>query len=138
DEGMERGRALLEGDIVAGSYELTVSRIDLYADMQGWCPELGDLRRFVGFGRHRKGFEERQHTYMTGARLTGFTFGKDALVARVYDKTVEIRRRGTSWLPDLWGTDGEDESVWRLEFQYRRAALVQFGLKTVGEVISAV
>jgi hypothetical protein len=137
DEGLERGRALLEGDLFAGSYELTVSRIDLYADMQGWCPELGDLRRFVGFGRHRKGFEERQHTYMTGSRLTGLTFGKDALVARVYDKTVEIGRRGLNWLPDLWGTDGQDRPVWRLEFQYRRPALVEFNLKTVAETVMA-
>jgi hypothetical protein len=101
DEGLEHGRALLGGDLFAGSYELTVSRIDLHADVQGLGLELGDLRRFVGFGRHRKGFEERQHTYMTGTRLTGFTFGKDALVARIYDKTVEIGRRGLSWLPDL-------------------------------------
>jgi hypothetical protein len=137
DESLEHGRSLLEGDIFAGSYELTVSRMDLYADMQGWCPELGDLRRFVGFGRHRKGFEQRQHTYMIGSRLTGLTFGKDALVARVYDKTVEIGRRGLNWLPDLWGTDGEDRPVWRVEFQYRRPALVEFNLKSVAETIMA-
>jgi hypothetical protein len=74
---------------------------------------------------------------MTSFRLTGLTFGKDALVARVYDKTVEIGRRGLNWLPDLWGTDGQDRPVWRLEFQYRRPALVEFNLKTVGETVTA-
>jgi len=128
---------LLGHDIFAGPYELMVSRIDLYADVQGWLPELTDLRRFVGFGRHRRGFEERQLTYMTGSRLTGFMFGKGALVGRVYDKTVEIRRRGLSWLPDLWGTDGQGDPIWRLEFQYRRAALVEFNLRTVGDVLAA-
>jgi hypothetical protein len=128
---------LLGHDVFAGPYELMVSRIDLYADFQGWTPELTDLRRFVGFGRHRRGFEERQQTYMTGSRLTGFMFGKDVLVGRIYDKTVEIRRRGLSWLPDLWGADGQDDPIWRLEFQYRRAALVEFNLRTVGDVLAA-
>jgi hypothetical protein len=58
-------------------------------------------------------------------------------VGRVYDKTVEIRRRGLSWLPDLWGTDGRDDPIWRLEFQYRRAVLVEFNLRTVGDVLAA-
>ncbi len=79
---------------------------------------MSDLDRFVSFSRRRRGFQENQQVYMTGARLTGFTFGKGDLVARIYDKTVEIQRRGVSWLPDLWGKDGDDRSVWRLEFQY--------------------
>jgi len=40
---------LLGHDVFGGPYELMVSRIDLYADVQGWSPELTDLRRFVGF-----------------------------------------------------------------------------------------
>jgi hypothetical protein len=88
----------------AGPYKLTVSRIDIYADVQGWVPELSDLHRFVGFGPYRRGFEERQVSYLTGSRLTGFMFGKDALVARIYDKTVEIRRRGLSHRPSCIST----------------------------------
>jgi hypothetical protein len=35
-------------------------------------------------------------------------FGRDALVARLYDKTEEIKARGTSWLHDLWGERDDD------------------------------
>lgn len=41
------------------------------------------------------------------------------LAARIYDKTAEVQRRGVSWLPDLWGTEGSDPPVWRLEFHGR-------------------
>ena len=78
----------------ASGYELLVSRLDLFADVQGWAPALEDLHRFVGYGRSRRGFEERNEVFTAGHRLTGFTFGRDALVARVYDKTREIGRRG--------------------------------------------
>lgn len=128
---------LLRHDLFAGTYELTVSRVDLYADVQGWSPELSDLRRFVGFGRHRRGFQERQEAYLSGARLTGFMFGKAALVGRIYDKTVEIQRHGVSWLPDLWGTDGRREPVWRIEFQYRREALTDFNLRGIDDVLAS-
>jgi hypothetical protein len=87
--------------VFAGPPQVTVSRVDVYADMQGWRLELADLDRFVCRGRGRRAFLEREQAFASGRRLTGFMFGRDALVARLYDKTAEIRRRGVSWLPDL-------------------------------------
>jgi hypothetical protein len=81
----------------------SISRGSIYADFQGWEPQLTDLDRFVSFSRHRCGFQENQQVYMTGLRLTGLMFGKGDLAVRIYDKTVEIHRRGVSWLPDLLG-----------------------------------
>ena len=95
---LEFVQLLLRHDVFAGSYKLLVSRLDLYADFQGWVPVLEDLHRFVGYGRNRCGFEERNEAFTAGDRLTGLMFGRDALVARLYDKTQEIRRhvhRGT-------------------------------------------
>ena len=60
------------------------------------------------------------------------------LAARIYDKTAEVRRRGVSWLPDLWGTEGSDPPVWKLEFKYRRAVLAEFILSSVDEVVASV
>ena len=128
---------LLRHDVFAGSYELLVSRLDLYADFQGWVPVLEDLHRFVGYGRNRRGFEERMEAFTSGDRLTGMMFGRDALVARLYDKTQEIRQRGISWLPDLSGVDGQAELVWRLEFQFRRKVLVEFRLRSVEETLAS-
>jgi hypothetical protein len=102
DRGLDLLEALLRHDVFAGAYELSVSRVDVYADFQGWEPRLADLDRFVSFGRHRRGFQENQQAFTMGSRLSGFMVGRDALVARLYDKTAEIQKRGLSWLPDLW------------------------------------
>src|SRR5262249_13931229 len=109
---------LLRHDVFASSsYELLGLRLDLYVDFQGWGRVLAHLHRLVGYGRNRRGFEERNEAVTVGDRLTGLMFGRDALVGRLYDKTQEIRQRGVSWLSDLWGVDGQAEPVWRLEFQ---------------------
>jgi hypothetical protein len=132
---------MLRREIFAGECEIRVSRIDLYADLQGWDLEIDDLRRFVGAGRARRAYPEVEssnqlHTF--GRKTTGFVFGRGDLLCRIYDKTAEIRRRGTSWLPDLWGEINSGEPVWRVEFQYRRAVLVEFGLRTLDEALSGV
>jgi len=38
-------------------------------------------------------------------QFTGFTFGRDAMVARLYDKGAEIAHSGKSWMRAIWGTD---------------------------------
>ena len=137
DRALDLMETLLRHEVFAGTYRLNVSRIDVYADFQGWEPQLADLDRFVSFSRHRCGFQENQQVYLTGARLTGFMFGKGDLAARIYDKTLEIQRRGLSWLPDLWGADASERPVWRLEFRYRRAVLTEFHLSGVDEVVAS-
>jgi hypothetical protein len=105
--GVERAVDLVEGllrvEVFASVPELVVSRVDVYTDAIGWDLELADLDRFVCRGRSRRGFVERELTFASGRRLTGFMFGRDALVARLYDKTAEIALRGVTWLHDLWG-----------------------------------
>src|SRR5262249_50024667 len=66
--------ALLRHEVFAGAYRLNVSRVDVYADFQGWEPQVADLDRFVSFSRHRRGFQENQQIYMTGPHLTGLMF----------------------------------------------------------------
>jgi len=138
DRALELMEALLRHEIFASAYRLNVSRIDIYADFQGWEPQVADLDRFVSFSRHRRGFQDNQQIYMTGPRLTGFMFGKGDLAVRIYDKTIEIDRRGVSWLRDLWGTGDSDRPVWRLESQYRRAVLAEFNLSGVDEILASV
>jgi hypothetical protein len=135
DAALDAVSSLLIDDVFAWPPELNVSRIDLYADVQGWDLELADLRRFVSLGRNRRGFAVEEFT--SGHRLTGFRFGSGgAIMVRVYDKTIEIGRRGQAWLPELWGEREDDQPVWRIEAQFKRAALVEFGLRTVDETLA--
>ncbi len=143
DVALDEVARLLIEDVFAWPPELNGSRVDLYADVQGWDLELTDLRRFVSLGRNRRGFEQvtAREVYASGHRLTGFRFGMGGgLMVRVYDKTIEIGRRGLAWLPELWGDRESERAVWRIEAQFKRAVLVEFDppLCTVDEVLARI
>jgi len=99
---------------------LTVSRIDLHADEQGWEPTMNDLARLVTRARRRQSFEQ---VHMHGRQLNGFTFGRSDVVARIYDKTLQMRTKGESWTELIWKDRDPEKSVWRIEFQFRRSGL---------------
>lgn len=71
-----------------------------------------------------------------GCRFTGFTFGRDSIVARLYDKTAEICPLGQRRMRAVWG-DRLDPSipVWRLEFQLRREVLAECMLSAPEEIL---
>ena len=139
DPALDQVERLLRLEVFAGPFKEAVSRIDLNADVQGWELHTADLDRFVGYGRHRRAFEENRQVFQSGTKLSGFMFGKDALVARIYDKTAQIRKQDISWLPDLWGEDYDPRlPVWRVEVQFRREALADFQSKSVDDVIASV
>jgi hypothetical protein len=133
---------LLQVEVMSGPFQMIGTRVDLYADVQGWAFELADMERFAARGRYRRTHAPADgptnSVFMSGRRVTSFRFGRDALVARVYDKTAEIARRGQSWLPDLWGERDESKPVWRVEFQLRRAVISEFGLTGADEVLASV
>ena len=57
-----------------------------------------------------------------------FTLGKGDVVLRVYDKIAEIRQQSAKvWFHELWG---QDDNVWRIEWQTRKAILKGFLIRT--------
>lgn len=116
-----------------GTLSWSVSRLDLFCDVEGLELCAQDARRFVCRADARRTFE-------LGGVLSGFTFGTrktKTLSARLYDKTADVAAKGTTWWKALWGdayTDGV--GVWRLEFEVARGALIQFGLSSPKEVLS--
>lgn len=66
--------------------------------------------------------------------FSGFSLGRGKLCARLYDKTAELSVSRKQWFREVWRKEGKrswpgfDElaPVWRLEFQLRREALLQF------------
>ena len=114
--------------------EIICSRADIYADFQGWVPMSEDYHRFVTRSRRNTSHIAVHHD---GRRFTGFTFGRDAMVARLYDKSLEIAHSGKRWMHEVWGT-GLDMSapVWRLEFQLRREILAECSLTSPEDVLA--
>jgi hypothetical protein len=116
--------------------QLVASRIDLHADTQGWTPTPADFDRFICRGVRRKLYVEPQQRHGFGRKLSGFTFGKGDVVARIYDKTLELTTRGQDWPTVLWGERDGEAPVWRIEFQFRREALQTVRIRTVEEAIT--
>jgi hypothetical protein len=109
------------------------SRVDIYADFQGWVPRPHDYERFVTRSRRNSSHITMHHD---GRQFTGFTFGRDAIVARLYDKGAEIAHSGKDWMHEVWGDQLDpSEPVWRLEFQLRREMLAQCSIQDPGDAL---
>lgn len=57
---------------------------------------------------------------------SGFTVGRgNPMLARIYNKSLEIKKSGKTWFHQIWLDNGWDQQsdVWRVEFQLRRQVL---------------
>jgi hypothetical protein len=100
-----------------------VSRLDLFADVQGFEPDGAVMEGMACPAIYRG-------THAAGSIVQTFQYGKGEIVARVYNKTAEIATSGKSWLHEVWRScDGYDPEadVWRVEFQLRRSFLKTSG-----------
>ncbi|WP_229053524.1 hypothetical protein [Aeromicrobium sp. Leaf350] len=119
---------LVEG--IAGTVRWNVSRVDLFMDSQGWDLDAEDRDQFVCRARDRQVYER-------DAEMTGLAFGSGkSVMARIYDKTEESRKKGTDWWPTVWGESFvPTERVLRVEFQVRRQVIRQVGLSAPDDVL---
>jgi hypothetical protein len=113
------------------------SRLDLYVDWQGgWHPDFaagGDERCFV------KRVHAAVDRHSVDSHVTGFDIGKSAVRARLYNKTVEMRKGKNEWYPELLAARHGDrfdvaQDLWRLEFQLRREGVKGFRLRATLEL----
>ena len=104
------------------------SRVDLCVDLllraEAWKPEL--VGCFVTRARD-------VNSYLQSHKLSGYSIGKGAIVARLYDKPREIRMKShKDWMYDVWGIESvaDDHRIIRVEFQMRRDVLREIGMRT--------
>lgn len=122
---MDWYRQLLEEE--SGPVLLTVSRLDLFADFQGWALDGDSRHEFVTRVKNR-------HTYEEDGVFNGFIFGSrdsGSIVARIYDKTIESQKTGSAYWKIIWGDQFDpNEAVLRVEFELMQSALREFGINT--------
>jgi hypothetical protein len=109
-----------------------ISRADIHIDWQGgYAPVLSnlseELRCFIRPGRVKGAL------YFQGSAATGVQFGRSQLVARLYNKTLETKEKGSDAYAELLTARcGElfnpDLDVWRLEFELKREGTKGFRL----------
>ena len=139
--GLERAVSMVEGwlddAVMASRAPLGAARLDLYCDFQGWVPVARDLDRFLCRAVCRRCFEVPTQAHLSGRQFSGFTFGKGDVVGRIYDKSLELAVRGHRWPEAVWQGRDPAQPVWRLEVQFRRAALRRVRLETLAQALHA-
>jgi hypothetical protein len=130
--------ACLETHFFEGGLKAGASRLDVYADVQGWDLRPADFERFVTRATRRTQYDGQGgegEMFEHGRWLSGFSFGRGDFMARVYDKRREMAVSRKDWLKLVWQDEDPDASVWRIEFQARRSVLAAMGL---GDAATAV
>lgn len=119
------------GEFLAGGpVAWSLSRLDLFCDVQGWQIHGDDRHRFVCRATRRDLHEESD-------ALTGFEFGRRStktMCARIYDKTLQVDKKGLDWWPRIWGERFDPlRQVLRVEVEVGRQGLVEFGVDSPTE-----
>lgn len=105
----------------------SVSRIDLFVDfgsnenMESWVRHAWVTR------------SEKIEQYAVNGMFSGWSIGLGSpMVARLYDKILEIIKSKKDYLIPLWEEAGwnGDSRIWRMEFQFNREILRQLNIKT--------
>lgn len=113
--------------------EANISRVDLFVDfttnrdIDNWDVESWVTRAHNITAYHIQG------------QFSGWSIGlgKGPMGGRLYDKTLEILKSHKHYLKPLWRDAGweEDQKVWRLEFEFKRQALLELGVEKVGQLL---
>ncbi|MCP4608957.1 MAG: hypothetical protein GY845_09620 [Planctomycetes bacterium] len=136
-----------------------VARLDAMIDIATPMPKLKDSYiEVVSKLRNKKEYVNREaietqveseidmEKYSQGLKKSGFKFGSSKLMCRMYDKTIEIKKSGKTWLYELWGHNcpvfeenrldnwEHGPTVTRIEFQCRRGILREMSIETIEDI----
>ncbi|MGD8191847.1 replication initiation factor [Brevibacillus ginsengisoli] len=119
-------------------YYNQISRIDICADSDLVTFKQIDSKGVITRARKKEDcFVSGE--YSRGRKFSGFRVGIGGpLLARIYNKTLEIQKSGKDWFKQIWRDHGwkDDKDVWRVEFQLRREVLKEFSINTIEELLA--
>lgn len=117
-----------------GPVTIAVSRVDVHADFQGVVFNHTDKEAFICYAKSCRANWDQDV-------FSGFSFGSrgsKSVSARIYDKTLEIAKKGGTYWFDYWGDLYDPEqTVWRIEFEFHRTFLCKFGVLSLEQVFAS-
>lgn len=135
DAVMAFERWLSKWAVISGN---KISRADLCLDVAMPFPVIDIKNEIVSRARKKRRINEpvKIEHHVECRRDTGYRFGSGDLVARIYDKTIEIKVSQKEWMGEVWkkeGWNGENPVV-RYEFQCRRNLLKEMSVNSMEEL----
>lgn len=107
---------------------VSISRADICVDfVSKYKPHTWDLISWVTRAKNIDQYSENH-------QLTGWTVGRGGdLMARLYDKTLECKKSQKEYFYPIWLDNGwnEKDTVWRLEFQFKKIVLSQLEITDI-------
>lgn len=108
-----------------------ISRVDLFVDFFADKDfEKTEKKEWVSKA-------DKINSYWTKDIFTGWTIGQGGdISARLYNKTVEIKKSKKEYFKEIWEKQGwyEGQTVWRLEFQLKRILLKQMSVNHISDL----
>ncbi|MFD0680343.1 MULTISPECIES: replication initiation factor [unclassified Paenibacillus] len=117
--------------------ETKLSRLDICADTDEAQFIENDRRGIVTRAKGIAIHGVDDSAYFQGKKFSGFVVGRNPLLARIYNKSLEIKKSAKVWFKDIWIKHGwnEKKDVWRVEFQLRGDVLKEYGIHTIDDVL---
>jgi hypothetical protein len=143
-----RAAAVWLRPLFGDDYRVTLSKVHIATDYQGWEPTYADLENVVSrvgdkpifgdVGLDAPDLVMVQAHRDRAKRLTGVSAGaSDNLRLNFYDKRLQVCQQHIGWVEALWEScAGYDAAapVWRCEFQFGREFLHKRGIETLEDM----
>jgi hypothetical protein len=122
------------GELGSAQGATNINRVDLCVDFMTTFPlESIEHDQWVTKARNFA-------AHVSDRQFSGFSIAAGAdLSARLYNKTLEMKKNPRPYLEALWRDQGWDGTsvVWRLEFQFRRQALRDLSVVTYTDLMTS-
>jgi hypothetical protein len=109
------------------------SRVDLCLDIL--FPKIAWNKNLIDYAVTKA--SDRAFYLRNAHQTTGMSFGKGDIMARLYDKELEIKQKSNKmWMFDIWGIKEipKDKIMVRIEYQLRREILKDVGVNTLTDL----
>lgn len=114
--------------------ETKPSRVDVCMDLA-----LPAALWQAGLVNHAVTRAQKTAVHSERKKLTGISFGGgQQIMARLYDKVIEVRKAGKEWFFDVWDILEDvpaEYCIIRVEFQFRREPLKELGLISLDNIM---
>ncbi len=116
-------------DTVLDNYSIKITELHLATDIQGYKFTKLDMDRIRCRNRLKTAYSDVFETsHQSGSKFNSMSFGKDAFMLRIYNKTTQIKQiPHASYVEQTrWKVNGlydDTVEVWRIEIQFRREHL---------------